>query len=423
MRGRALAPFLAAAIGLGGALAATLSLHHAASGALDRVLDERLRGAGEAAAALLASGRDIEGAGLGAVRRANELDGAYVVDAGMRIVADAAGTGGRRVDLLRLDVLHLRDALGGATSVAPGYTMGTLTVLTGYFPIKHADGTTDALILEAGQPFIAARAGIAHARAIAIALSGFSALGLALLALSTARTEREKRKIAVRAAQGEAISRVAAMAAHEIRNPLGVIRGTIELMQERSAAVLSERDRAALDDVNHEVERLRRLTQDLLDLSSDRQLALAPIALPELLDDVARATEAAFPGVSVVREIGPMPVIQADGARLRQVFANLLVNAAQAQREGPIFLRATTDGRVLRVAVQDRGPGIPADVDDRLFELYFTTKSDGTGLGLAVARRLVERHGGTLTHRRDGGPGATFEVTLPLQTPPALGER
>lgn len=417
MLARALAPLAAAGIGLAGALAATLSLHHAATAAVDHVLEEKLTGAGAATAALLA---DVPPTAerLRDVMRANGLDGVYVIGRDLRVIADATGTAGRRADLLRLDLARVRSALAGDPTAAPTYRMGELTVMTGYFPFRLADGSAPAvLILEAGQTFLSSRTVISRGRTLGVSLSLLSALGLAVAAVRWSRAERERQEAAVRAARGSALSRVAAMAAHEIRNPLGVIRGTIDLMRERSKSVLSERDRRALDDITDEVERLRRLTEDLVDLSADRPLMTATTALADLLAETARATEAIFPGISVRCEGDALPSLDVDAARLRQVFANLLSNAAQAQREGEIVVRAVVAGGVVRVRVQDKGPGIPREIGERLFDLYFTAKSGGTGLGLAIARRLVERHGGTLIHVAGEAPGTTFEVKLPLATP------
>jgi signal transduction histidine kinase len=409
-----LAPIAAAAIGLVGGLAASLSLYHTAVNALDRSLEERLRGAGESTAAVLA-GSQPDPERLRAIMRANALDAVYVVDRRLRVVADATGPSGRRADLLRLDVGGVEAALSGAASVAPSYTFGALTVMTGYFPAAAPDGSPFVLVLEAGKAFVAPHARVARARNVAVALSVLSALGLALMVGRWTRAERHRREAAAIAARGQALSRVAAMAAHEIRNPLGVIRGTVDLMRERSAAKLTERDRRDLDGIAAEVERLRRLTQDLVDLAADRPLAREPTSIAELLDESARATEVGFPQVRVRCDITPLPEVQADPARLRQVFANLLTNAAQAQREGEIRVHAEGDRDSVRVVVSDDGPGIPDDVRENLFDLYFTTKSNGTGLGLAIARRLVERHGGTLVHLRDKAPGASFQVTLPTK--------
>jgi two-component system OmpR family sensor kinase len=415
-------PVVAAAIGLVGALVATLSLHRVAAGAVDRVLHERLIGAGESAAALLDAAAP-GAASLQAVMRSNELDAVYVVSPELRIIADASGPAGRRADLLRIDARRVRDALAGGAQVAPGYALGTLTVMTGYFPIGRPDGGSPArsvLVLEAGQVFVAAQGRVTRARNVAVLLALLSALGLAVVAARFTRAERGRQQAASYAARGELLSRLAAMAAHEIRNPLGVIRGTVDLMRERSRATLTERDRQSLDDVAAEVERLRGLTQDLLTLASDRPLALGPTDLGGLLGETARATEAAFPRINVHCEGLGLPTIHADPALLRQLFANLFANAAQAQSEGEITVAAQPgDGDGVKIAISDRGPGVPPDVGDRIFELYFTTKSGGTGLGLAIARRIVERHGGTLTLRRDGRPGAgaTFLVTLPGRPP------
>jgi len=413
---RALAPLAAAGIGLAGALAATLSLHHAAVAAVDHVLEEKLAGAGAATAALLA---DVPPTAerLRDVMRANSLDGVYVVARYLRVIADASGPAGRRADLLRLDLGRVRKALAGQASAAPTYQLGELTVMTGYFPFRLADGGAAAvLILEAGQIFLSSRTVVNRGRTLGVLLSLLSALGLAVAAVRWSRSERERQETAVRAARGTALSRVAAMAAHEIRNPLGVIRGTIDLMRERSKAALSERDRHALEDIAGEVERLRRLTEDLVDLSADRPLMTGTTCLADLLAETARATEAMFPGISVRCDVDALPSLDVDAVRLRQVFANLLSNAAQAQREGEIVVRAIVTGDVVSVRVQDKGPGIPREIGERVFDLYFTAKSGGTGLGLAIARRLIERHGGTLMHVADEAPGTMFEVRLPLMS-------
>jgi signal transduction histidine kinase len=426
LSGTVAVPVIAAAIGLLGALVATLSLHRAAAGAVDRVLHERLIGAGESAAALLDPAAP-SATSLQAVMRSNELDAVYVVGPDLRIIADASGSAGRRADLLRIDARRVRDALAGGAQVAPGYALGALTVMTGYFPIGRPGGgdggaPRSVLVLEAGQVFVAAQGRVTRARNVAVLLALLSALALAVVAARFTRAERGRQQAATYAARGELLSRLAAMAAHEIRNPLGVIRGTVDLMRERSRATLTERDRQSLDDVAAEVERLRGLTQDLLTLASDRPLALSPTDLGGLLGETARATEAAFPRINVHCEGLGLPTINADPSLLRQLFANLFANAAQAQSEGEITVAAQPgDGDGVQIAISDRGPGVPPDVGDRIFELYFTTKSGGTGLGLAIARRIVERHGGTLTLRRDGRPGAgaTFLVTLPARPPVA----
>lgn len=411
---RALGPLGLATLGLVGALAATLALYRAGSAALEQALDARLRGAGESAALLLTDSR-ASPERLDALMRANALDGVYVVDRKLSVPADATGPARRRVDLLRTDPAGVEAALAGETRVGPGYAMGELQVTVGYFPVRGSGGQVESvLVLEAGRAFSSARDSLRRALWGGVALSAVGALALALVAARWLRDERARREAAAKAARGEALTKMAAMAAHEIRNPLGVIRGTVELMRERSGAKLSERDRESLEDVLGEVERLRRLTEDLLDLSADRPLAAQRVALSEVLEEAARATEAAFPGVKVRRSFAELPPVEGDAGRLRQVFANLLQNAAQAQGEGEVRLAAEPDGSAVRVRVEDDGPGVPPEVRQRLFDLFVTGKANGTGLGLALCRRLVERHGGTVALVPEPRQGSTFEVRLPV---------
>ncbi len=413
-RRSALVPIAAAALGLLGSLAATAFLHASAARALDQVLDERLRGAGEAAAGLLQGAAPSAGQ-LQRLMQANQLEGAFLLDRDLTVLADATGPAGRRVDLLRIDPARVRRAFEGESGIGAGFALGEQGVATGYFPVRGPDGTVrSVLALEAGQAFAGARRGLRSALALGGGLAAAGAVALALVAWRWTQAERARTETAERAARGEAMSRMAAMAAHEIRNPLGVIRGTIDLLRERSGAALGERGASDLQDVLGEVERLRRLTEDFLDVASDRPIVRARLDLRDVLEDAARGAEASFPPVRVRRSFGELPPVEGDGGRLRQVFANLLSNAAQAQREGEIELTAAAVDGEVRIVVHDSGPGVRPDIRPRLFEPFVSGRPGGTGLGLALSRRFVERHGGMLELVRDGRPGATFEVRLPV---------
>jgi signal transduction histidine kinase len=203
-----------------------------------------------------------------------------------------------------------------------------------------------------------------------------------------------------------------AMVAHEVRNPIGVIRGAVELVRARAAAGLEARDREALGDVLGEVERLRRLTDDFLDLAREPVLSFAPVELAAVAAEAARGLARAHPAVAVEVAV-PALVVQADAVRLRQVLANLLENAARA---GALAVRveAAAAGDRARLRVLDDGPGIDASVRERLFDPFVSGRARGAGLGLAIARRIAERHGGSLELADAGPPGAAFALTLPL---------
>jgi len=413
--GRSLVPIAAALLGLAGSLTATLSLHRAASGALDRTLEERLRGAGETAAELLA-GTGPTPPRLRRIMAANQLDGAYVISPALEIVADATGPSGVRVDLLRVDAERVGAALRGRATVARAYDVGSLSVETAYFPVRAEDGSVHAVLaLEAGRTFADAREGLRRALALGVALACAGAAALAVAASRWGRAERQHREAAARAARGDAISRMAATVAHEIRNPLGIIRGSVELVREGSGEQLRSRDRERLQDVLGEVERLRRLTEDFLDLSADRALQESLVDLGDIATEAAHGSAALHPDMEVrVALASPAPVL-ADPGRLRQVLANLLANAAQAgARTVEIDAEATRDQ--VRLTVRDDGPGIAPEVEDRLFDAFATGRDGGTGLGLAVSRRIVERHGGSLALVSAEGRGATFELRLPRRS-------
>lgn len=412
---RALVPIAAALLGLAGSLGATFALHRAAGTALDRVLEERLRGAGETAAELLA-GTAPTSRRLRALMEANRLDGAYVLSPELEVVADATGPAGVHADLLRVDAGRVGEALRGRATVGRAYDVGALSVETAYFPVRAADGAVRAVLaLEAGQAFVQARAGLRRALATGVALACAGAIALAVVAARWSRAVRLQREVAARAARGDAMSHMAAAVAHEIRNPLGIIQGSVELVRERADSRLAARDQERLQDVLGEVARLRRLTEDFLDLSADRPLQASLVDLGEVAAEAARGNAALHPGLEVRLALAAAPPVRADPGRLRQVLANLLANAAQAGARGVDIEGEATEDQV-RLRVRDDGPGIGPDLRSTLFEPFATGRAGGTGLGLAVSRRIVERHGGTLSLASPDGPGATFEIRLPRQS-------
>ena len=202
--GRLFWPFGLAALGLVGSIASTLLLSNEAEKTLGRVLDERLRGAGEAATVLVSRG-PLESADLRGLMRANALDGAWVVDASRHKLADANGEPGGRLDLLRVDVDRLERAFAGETAVGVGWSLGDAAVATGYFPLsKSGDRVSAVLVLEAGQAFVGdARERIERARRWGIGLSLIASLGLALVAAQSARSMRRRHEMEERARRAD----------------------------------------------------------------------------------------------------------------------------------------------------------------------------------------------------------------------------
>jgi PAS domain S-box-containing protein len=228
-----------------------------------------------------------------------------------------------------------------------------------------------------------------------------------------ARTQAELVKRERLAALGE----LAAVVAHEVRNPLGVIFNSVSSLKRLDPGGEAP---MLLEMVGEEADRLNRIVGDLLDFARPHEPALRPEAVPALLQSVREAALAATSAaVQIALEVpGDLPRVPLDARMLRQALLNLVVNAIQAMpRGGAVTLRAgrgLRGGRPhLRLEVSDTGPGIPAGTAERMFQPFFTTKATGTGLGLAVVKRIVEDHRGEVTVDSREGQGSTFTLWLP----------
>lgn len=210
------------------------------------------------------------------------------------------------------------------------------------------------------------------------------------------------------------LGQLAATIAHELRNPLGTIESSLFLMRRRF-------DKLELSDetidkhyhrINEQVQECATTIHSLLDLARDRPLAIRPIDARELLERVTKGVH--LPDTFQVSIDAPEGLaFQGDADQLSKALDNLLRNAVQAtSRVGSAVLRASRGADALFLDVIDDGPGISAEARGRLFEVLFTTKASGTGLGLPLARKICEVHGGSL----DVVPsarGAHFRITLP----------
>ncbi|HUB07451.1 MAG TPA: protoglobin domain-containing protein [Myxococcales bacterium] len=200
---------------------------------------------------------------------------------------------------------------------------------------------------------------------------------------------------------------------HELRNPLAVMESSLHIL--RSRVQDDERARKHLDRIAEQVAASNRIITGLLDIIRDAPLGKQPVRLAEVIERAVAETPAPAGAAVSVSGIAELPEVQGDPDQLRQVFLNLLQNALQALPDGKGHVKlagARHDGRV-EVAVEDDGPGVDPATQRRLFEPLVTTKKKGVGLGLAWVKRIVERHGGTITYEA-GRPGARFVVRLPV---------
>jgi two-component system sensor kinase FixL len=224
------------------------------------------------------------------------------------------------------------------------------------------------------------------------------------------RMEEQIREQAALVRLGE----MAAVIAHEVKNPLAGIRGAVQVIGTRMPQ--GSRDAQVIGEIVSRIDTLNGLIQDLLLFARPPQPRPAPIELPPLVATTAELLggDPAASGVRVAIE-GSAPPVVADPELLKIVFLNLLINGAHAmQGQGTIRVAVNAFGEFGEVTFVDRGPGIPADIREKIFTPFFTTKARGTGLGLPTAKRFVEAHGGTISIECPPDGGTVVRIRLPL---------
>ncbi|WP_242393604.1 GAF domain-containing protein [Anaeromyxobacter oryzisoli] len=218
-----------------------------------------------------------------------------------------------------------------------------------------------------------------------------------------------------------ALGELAAVVAHEVRNPLGVIFNSLgslrRLLRPHGDAKM------LLDILGEEADRLNRIVGDLLDFARPSTPLVRAESLERVVDEaVAAALAQHSTAIELHRETGDLPLVSLDARLVRQAVLNVAVNAVQAMpRGGVLTVRTRREERSALVEIEDSGAGIPDEVRSRIFEPFFTTKASGTGLGLAVVKRIVEGHGGEISVRSRPGAGTTISLRFPLAPGGARG--
>jgi PAS domain S-box-containing protein len=233
------------------------------------------------------------------------------------------------------------------------------------------------------------------------------------------RNDITARKIAEEKLRDEAaltqLGRLSAVVAHEVRNPLAALKGSLQVLQRRLPPELPGRD--IITPMLARIDALNRTVQDILTYSKPSAPKRQRFNLLAMIHDVAAAADAAVPG-GTISVTGDRAVVDLDPEMTRAVLLNLLINARQASAAEDVEVRTSAKDGHCEIAILDRGPGLPAEVRAQLFEPFITTRPGGTGLGLPIARRLTQLQGGTLTLDDRPGGGTIAVLTLPAVTAP-----
>ena len=215
-----------------------------------------------------------------------------------------------------------------------------------------------------------------------------------------------------------AIGRLTSGVAHEVRNPINAIMVHLQIMREKIQDIDPE-SRRHMDVIGSEIQRLGRVVQTLLDFTKPVDLRLVDVDLRRLTEEVAMlaSPEAARHGVMVQTDLPPEPLpVKVDADLVKQAVLNIANNGIQAMPDGGTLLIAgRRDDDIVQIDITDQGGGIPPEVGEKVFNLYFTTKKSGTGIGLAMSYRVMQLHNGDVNFESRPGEGTTFHLRFPAQ--------
>jgi PAS domain S-box-containing protein len=223
-----------------------------------------------------------------------------------------------------------------------------------------------------------------------------------------------------------AIGRLTSGVAHEVKNPINAIVVHLEVLRQKLREIDPD-TRRHMDVIGSEIHRLDRVVQTLVDFTRPVELRLVDTDLNKLVSEVVMLASPAAEKhrVQVERHSGQglLPA-RIDSDLVKQAVLNIVLNGVQSMPEGgklQIITRREGEGAI--ITIRDEGPGIPADIRDKVFNLYFTTKKEGSGIGLAMAYRVVQLHHGSVEFTSIDGRGTTFYLRLPLSDSALGGEQ
>lgn len=350
-----------------------------------------------------------------------EVQQMYLVDRELRVLASSAPELfplGREILYLREDSAEVAAAWAGAISASAVRVIAESRFKTAYAPIKNASrDVVCLLVVEANANFFALllgfRRGLILIGMISLVVLIIFAIFLASAIALFMRTQEDLRRSERLAAMGQ----MTATVAHEIRNPLSIIKNTAEVLRQKYDSKAQPDE--LFEFIPSEVRRLSRLVNDFLAFARDRELVLRPGDLVQIVSQAMAVARKQDHAADIVWRFDPKSeriIMNFDEDALSQVLMNLFLNAAQAI-DGAGTIEVTLEdlrreqGQI-HLSVRDNGPGLPVS-PEKIFEPFFTTKTHGSGLGLAVSKQLIKKHHGRLEAESEKGKGTTIHIWLP----------
>ncbi|MDZ7263789.1 MAG: ATP-binding protein [candidate division KSB1 bacterium] len=352
-----------------------------------------------------------------------QLEGAFIIDQGYRVLVD----GQRELPLesrrtyLIVDSAAIARAWQGEISVAPSHIVQGNRFKNVYTPIRDISLEVVALlVLEANADFFEIlglfKRGLIIGSLVSFGLMIVFSFFISWMITLLIRTQESLRRSEKLAAMGQ----MAASVAHEIRNPLGIIKSTADVLKEKYAD--REQPDELFDYISEEVRRLNHLVNNFLSFAREPKLNLKTANVNEIIQRAVKAIvrEQCEQQIAIhITAAEQLVCDRIDEDAMQQVLFNMLINAIQAiAEEGRIDIRlqrvAVKNKEYAQIQISDTGRGIEGDIE-KIFEPFYSTKSSGSGLGLTISKQIIEKHGGRIEVASLPGEGTTFRLYLPLQ--------
>jgi len=343
------------------------------------------------------------------------------MDPDHRVVLSLHEYTSNQVGRATLDEVAFARAMIGEAAHSRLFVEGTIYLKSGYAPVTQYDGRiVGAVVVEGGsssfRPLEQVKASLYGAAILASILVVLVGLGYVRTQARLARIEERMTHADLLATVGQ----IAAGVAHEIRNPLAVLRGASSRLQKLDQLPPAER-KELLGMLDEEVQRMGDVVQTFLDLSRrpDSEATVFPLrpVLERSMEIISVELSRCNVRSSVRWEADDDVSIRGLPQAMHHLFLNLALNARDAMPEGgELTILVQARKTELRIYFQDSGPGVPRTIRTKVFEPFFTTRAQGTGLGLAFVERIVIEHGGTISVGSSPSGGAQFQITLPIET-------
>jgi signal transduction histidine kinase len=352
-----------------------------------------------------------------------DFESAFVIDRDYTVLFDGGNRfpRGQKRTYIKQDSTALEQAWAGNISPSPIHILDGNKFKSVYAPIKDDlfEEVQALLVLGASADFFELlklfQQGLIFGGLVSFGLIivfSFFISWMITLLMRTHESLQQSEKLA-------SMGRMAASMAHEIRNPLGIIKGTADVLKEKYAA--KDQPDELFDYISTEVQRLNYLIANFLSFAREPKLNLKSANIKTIIEKAVAAIEREEHDfkIDIITNIkNEIPLFKFDENTIQQVLFNLMINAHQAfERDGKIEINinliSLKNKKYVEITVADNGPGIEGDTT-KIFEPFFTTKSTGSGLGLAICKQIINKHGGWIHVISNIGKGTTFTIFLPL---------